>query len=150
MKSSFHSLITFLPLFCNCRLSSIPLLLAGCRLETRPNWTLLYNHFAQTTQRTRPNLDGVFTAPLHCNGSYSTVACVFVAAGMCLPSRCIAMNVYSDVANPVFGRHVTIFSDIRSFRKVSASRLQRTPWCRQLLSWSKTRQFYIKRSLSSS
>jgi hypothetical protein len=33
---------------------------------------------------------------LHNNGSYSILACVFVAAGMCLQSRCLAMNVYSD------------------------------------------------------
>jgi hypothetical protein len=49
-----------------------------------------------------------YTAPLHNNGIYSIVACVFVAAGMCLPSRCLAMKVYSDFAIPAFGRHVTI------------------------------------------
>jgi hypothetical protein len=47
----------------------------------------------------------VFTAPLHSNGSYSIVACVFVDAGMCLSSRCLAMNVYSDFTIPAFGRH---------------------------------------------
>jgi hypothetical protein len=47
-------------------------------------------------------------APLHNNGSYSTVACVFIAAGMCLPSRCLALNVYSVFAVPAFDRHVTI------------------------------------------
>jgi hypothetical protein len=61
MKSSFHRLIPFLPLFCNChfrRLDSIQLLCsqahipAGWRLETR--LTLLSNHFAQTTQKTQP------------------------------------------------------------------------------------------------
>jgi hypothetical protein len=36
------------------------------------------------------------------------VACVIVAAGMCLPSRCLAMNVYSDFTLPAFGRLVTI------------------------------------------
>jgi hypothetical protein len=45
-----------------------------------------------------------------CNGSYSIVACVFVAAGMCLPSRCLTMNIYSDFITPVFRRHVTISS----------------------------------------
>jgi hypothetical protein len=48
--------------------------------------------------------DGVFTAPLNSN---SAVACVFVAAGICLLSRCPAMNVYSDFAIPAFGGHVT-------------------------------------------
>jgi hypothetical protein len=37
------------------------------------------------------------------------VACVFVAAGRCLPSRSLAMNVYSYSTIPAFMRHVTIF-----------------------------------------
>jgi hypothetical protein len=45
---------------------------------------------------------------MHSNGSHSIVACVFVAAGMCLPSLCLAMNVYSDSTISDFGRHVTI------------------------------------------
>jgi hypothetical protein len=111
MKSSFHSLIPFLPLFCNCQFrrldstqfnsSALKLhILAGWRLETRLillSWTLLYNNFARTIQKTE---EGVFTAPLH-------VSCVFVAAGMCLPSRWLAMNVYSGVTIPAFGRNVT-------------------------------------------
>jgi hypothetical protein len=32
----------------------------------------------------------------------------FVVAGMCSPSRCLVMNVYSDFTIPLFGRHVTI------------------------------------------
>jgi hypothetical protein len=35
----------------------------------------------------------VFTAPLRRNGSYSIVACVFVVAGMCLPSRYLVMGL---------------------------------------------------------
>jgi hypothetical protein len=31
---------------------------------------------------------------LHSNGSYAIVACVFVVAGMCLPSRCPAMGLH--------------------------------------------------------
>jgi hypothetical protein len=74
------------------------------------NWTLLYNDFARTTQKIHPLYcwEAVFAAPLHSNGSYSIVACAFVAAGMCLPSRCLAMNVCSDFTIPAFGRHVTI------------------------------------------
>jgi hypothetical protein len=110
MKSFFHSLIPFLPLFCLCSQANV---LAGWRLETQPtplNWTLLYNHFARTTQKTQPPYcwEGVITVQLHSNGSYSIVACVFVAAGMCLPSRCLAMNVYSDFTIPAFGLHVTV------------------------------------------
>jgi hypothetical protein len=62
--------------------------------STRVNWTLLYNHFARTTQKTAYCWKGVFTAPLHSNGSYSIVACVLVAAEIYLPSRCLAMNAY--------------------------------------------------------
>jgi hypothetical protein len=46
-------------------------------------------------------------SPLHSNGSYSIVACVFVAGGMCLPSSCLAMDI-SDFTILAFGRHVTI------------------------------------------
>jgi hypothetical protein len=53
--------------------------------------------------------EGVFTTPFYNNGSYSIVVCVFFAAKMCLPNRCLAMNVYSDFTTPAFGRHVTIF-----------------------------------------
>jgi hypothetical protein len=89
-------------------------ILAGWRLETQLsllNWNHLYNHFASTTQKLQPLYcwEGVFTAPLHSNGSYSIVCVrVIVVAGMCLPSRCLAMNVYSDFTVPVFGHHVTI------------------------------------------
>jgi hypothetical protein len=46
--------------------------------------------------------EGVFTVLLYSNGSYLIVACVFVASGMCLLSRCLAMNVYSDFTVPAF------------------------------------------------
>jgi hypothetical protein len=74
--------------------------------------TFLYNYFARTTQETQPLYcwEGMFTAPLHSNGSYLIVACVFVAAGMCLPSRCLARNVYSDLAIPALWRHFTIYN----------------------------------------
>jgi hypothetical protein len=35
----------------------------------------------------------IFTAPLHINGSYPIVSCVFVAAEMCLLTRCLAMDL---------------------------------------------------------
>jgi hypothetical protein len=56
-------------------------------------------------QKTQPLycLEGLFTAPLHSNGSYSIVAYVFVAAGMCLPNRCLAMNGYTDFTFLAFG-----------------------------------------------
>jgi hypothetical protein len=78
------------------------------------NWIHLYNHFALTTQKTEPLYcwEGMFTAPLHSNGSYSIVPCVFVAAKICLPCRCLAMNVYSDFTIPTFGRRVTILKHL--------------------------------------
>jgi hypothetical protein len=123
MKYSFHSLIHFLPLFCNCQyrgLDSIYFLCSQARILsnwlietwlTFLNWNFPYNHFAWTTQKTQPVscFEGVFTAPLHSNGSYLIVACIFVAAGMCLPSHCLGMNVCSDFTIPAFGSHVTVF-----------------------------------------
>jgi hypothetical protein len=120
MQSSFHSLLPFLLLFCSCRLNSISLLPSSYsgRLASRNltrlrhiNWTPIYNHFALTTQKTQPFYcwEVVFTAPLHRNGSNSIVACVFVVAGMCLPIRCVAMNVCFDFTITAFGRHATIF-----------------------------------------
>jgi hypothetical protein len=118
MISSFHSLVPFLPLFCNCQHKSISLLpnSSGWFLETRFNkttsfGTLPYNHFACTMQKTQPLycLEDVFTPLLDSNGSYLIVACVFVAMGMCLLSRCLTMNVYSDVAIPAFGCLVTVY-----------------------------------------
>jgi hypothetical protein len=50
----------------------------------------------------------VFRAPLHSNGSYSIIAFVLVAAGICLPSSCLSVDVSSDFTVPAFGRHVTI------------------------------------------
>jgi hypothetical protein len=51
----------------------------------------------------------MFTAPFHSNGSHSIVAYVFFAAGICLPSSCLAMEVSSDFTIPPLGIHVTIF-----------------------------------------
>jgi hypothetical protein len=49
----------------------------------------------------------VFTSPLHRNGR-SAIMCVFISAGTCLPSRCPAINIYSDSAIPAFRRHIII------------------------------------------
>jgi hypothetical protein len=91
------------------------------RLETRLDSTEIFlkNNFARTTQKAQPLYcsEGVFTGPLHSNGSYLIVACVFVAAGMSLPTRCLAMYFYSDFTIPAFGHHVRIFY-IQRFRLV--------------------------------
>jgi hypothetical protein len=63
--------------------------------ETASFCTLLHKHLARTTQKTQPLCcwEGVFTAPLYSNESYSSVACVFIAAGVCLQSRCLTINL---------------------------------------------------------
>jgi hypothetical protein len=61
---------------------------------------------------------GVFTSPLHRNGS-SSIVCVLISLVICLPSRCLAMNVYSASAIPAFRRHV--FSALRVFLAVDIS-----------------------------
>jgi hypothetical protein len=126
--NSFLAIILQLP-FPKTRLNSICLLPSSypgrlasrnsTQLHTAPASfrTLLYIYFTRTTQKTQPFYcwEGVFTAPLHSNGSYSVVTCVFSAAGMCLPSRFPTMNIYSDFAIPTFGRHVTILKTSVSF-----------------------------------
>jgi hypothetical protein len=65
------------------------------------------------------------TALLRSKGSYSTVACVFVAAGMCLPSRFLAINVYFDFI-------ITAFGVISQYFTGRSQRL----WCaRHLVFW---------------
>jgi hypothetical protein len=61
-------------------------------------------------QKTQPLycFESVFAAPLHSNGGYSIIVCVFIAAGIRLPSRCLAVNVYSISIIPAFGRHITL------------------------------------------
>jgi hypothetical protein len=123
---SFQGLIPFYPSILNylrraqlsTQLDSILFLcsqahiLAGCRLETQLTQTIFFVIFepsARTTQKTQSvYFWGVFTAPLHDNGSYAIFACVFIAAGMCLLSSCLAMDVAYDFIVPAFGRHVTI------------------------------------------
>jgi hypothetical protein len=117
--NSFLAIILQLPIP-KSRLSSIPMFSSSypgrlaSRNSTLFSWSLLYNHFARTTHKTQPLscLEGVFTAPLQSNGSYSRDACIFVAAEICLASRCLAMNVYSDFFIPAFGCHVTLISGL--------------------------------------
>jgi hypothetical protein len=73
-------------------------MLRGWRLETRLSSMLLLSAselFFITNlhvPRRKHSLycwEEVFTAPLHSNEIYSIFACVFVAAGICLPSCCL-------------------------------------------------------------
>jgi hypothetical protein len=99
MKSSFHSLISFLPLFCNFqfrRLDWVQFLYsqahipAGWRLETRTlHWTTSFEIFFMTTlhgpRRKHSLYEGVFTAPFNSNWSYS-----------CLRIHCCG-NVFTEL-----------------------------------------------------
>jgi hypothetical protein len=104
MKSSFYGLIPFLPLFCNCQLNSFSPLPGSypgrmaSRISTPFSSTELFFITALHGPRRK-----------HGSGSYLIVACVFIAAGLCFPSRCLAMNVYCDFTIPAFGRHVNRF-----------------------------------------
>jgi hypothetical protein len=102
-KAGFNA-ISLLP-------SSYPGRLAS-RKSTLLKWILLYNNFVRTKQKTQPLywFTGIFTAPLHSNGRYMIIACLFVVAGICLPSHCLKMNAYSGFNILAFGRHVTILN----------------------------------------
>jgi hypothetical protein len=119
--SYFHSLIPFLPLFCNCefwRLDSIQFLCSQAgRLASRNSTPFFSTEIFFITTFQGPHrkvsfsIVGKACLQRRCIATkvYSIVACVFVVAGICLPSCCLAMNVYSDFAISALGRSITIF-----------------------------------------
>jgi hypothetical protein len=58
----------------------------------------------------------VFTSPLLRNSGCSIVACVFIPAGTCLPSRCRAIKFSSGSSIPAFKHHVTIYTPEPAFQ----------------------------------
>jgi hypothetical protein len=118
MKSSFHSLIPFLPLFCNCQLNSIPLLPSSypgrltSRNSTRFFSTELFFITTYNGSRKKNNFSIVGKECLQrrCIATELLNCCLLIAAEICLPSRCIALNIYSAVISSGFGRHVTVFT----------------------------------------
>jgi hypothetical protein len=74
------------------------------------DWCLETGLDSTQLQKTQPLCcwEGVFTVLLHSNGRYSIVACIFIAAGMCLLSPCLVMNVCSLFAVLAFRCRVTI------------------------------------------
>jgi hypothetical protein len=95
VKSSWHGLIPFLPfLLSHLRLPSPeldPILILAA-------WGHRYIASRRTDRKHRfLCCKGMSTASFHSNGSYSIVACIFVVAGMCLPSRCLAMDIHVTV-----------------------------------------------------
>jgi hypothetical protein len=117
MKTSFHSLIPFLPLFCNCqfrRLDSVQFfcsqahILTGWRPETHiftsestaTTWLLLLtvslcNTSARTPRKTQPVNKACL--PRCC----LAVDVVLSLAGICLPSRCLAMCLHITILSIV-------------------------------------------------
>jgi hypothetical protein len=119
MKSSFHSLIPFFAIILQLpipktRLSSIPLLPSSCpcrlasEISTRPDSTKLF--FITTFHGPRRKHILSLVGKVCWQRCCYIVACVFVAAGKCLPSRCLAMTVYTYFTIPDFGRHVTLWN----------------------------------------
>jgi hypothetical protein len=68
--------------------------------------SLLYNHFARTwlkipSPSMTPCFRGVLTSTMHKNGRASTVTCIFISAGKCLPSRCSETAVHAAILKAV-------------------------------------------------
>jgi hypothetical protein len=100
-KSSFHSLIPFLPLFCNCQFRRpIRLLSASvrCPFMTPRYWP----HRKHSLYFWR----GVLTALLHSNRP--STAARFGFAGICFPSRCLAMGIHVTILNVFVSPEETI------------------------------------------
>jgi hypothetical protein len=125
MKPSFHSLIDFLPLFCSCqfrRLDSVQFLCsqahipAGGRLETRLSSTKLFFITILHRPCKKHSLPSVAKACLQRRFIAMRVTQFLLAyslpLGMCLPSRCLAVNFYSDFTIPAFGRVWQYYNDI--------------------------------------
>jgi hypothetical protein len=99
MKSSLHSLIPFLPSLLNhLRLPSqgTPSIQSLSSLRA-----LIYSLGAAPTENTASQkflycYRGVFSSPLHRNGSSSIVACVFISAELVYRFVVLALN-YSDL-----------------------------------------------------
>jgi hypothetical protein len=139
MKPSCHRLILFLPLFCNCqfqRLDSTQFLCsqlisrqAGVpKLDSSLLFysalccrTLLYYHFARTTQKTQP----LFLMRCRCLAMYVLLLLSLAPAGMCSPSHCLVTGLY-----------VTIYLQPYSIPDVSYSMATggSFPWCKTAVS----------------
>jgi hypothetical protein len=98
MKSSLHSLIPLLPLFCNCHLRRLPQLSAA----TANSGTQL----SSNSSCVRSSLYCLGAPPTE-NTASTIVACQFTAAEMCLPHHCVATRVartYRERRSSIFAR----------------------------------------------
>jgi hypothetical protein len=96
MKSSLRSLIPFLPFLQKHLRVSSP------ELDTILILAAWVPRFIASRRTDRKHrflycCKGVFRASLHSDRSYPIVACLFVAAGMCLPSPCLAMGIHVTI-----------------------------------------------------
>jgi hypothetical protein len=100
-RNSAESL-PFLPIHFRCHLKRLP---QFCLCWP---WILVIEPRGGPDRKQRfPTIPLLLQRPLHRNGSFSIVACVFISTGTCLPSRCLAMNVYTGSAIPPFRYNVT-------------------------------------------
>jgi hypothetical protein len=88
-------------------------ILAGWRLESRLFSTELFFITTLHELRRKHSLSFVSKAYLQrrCIETEVIDCCLRIRCrGMCLPSRCLAMNIYSHFTIPTFGHRVTISS----------------------------------------
>jgi hypothetical protein len=111
MKSSCHSLTSFLHFFCSCqfrRVDSIQFqahIPTGWHLEVRffSTTTVLfcrtfpYNHFARTPRKTDSIVKETCLL-IRCQAIDVLLLCEFACAGRCLPSRCLAMGIHVTIS----------------------------------------------------
>jgi hypothetical protein len=121
--NSFLPIILQLPVP-KTRLISIPLFpgsypgrLTSCNSTVRFTlccWTVPYNHFARTTQKIASIVKKAFLL-VRCLAIVVLLLLALVAAGMCLPSSCLAMGLYvTTCISHSFGvcympSHITLF-----------------------------------------
>jgi hypothetical protein len=75
----------------------------GCLLNSSQMNTSLYSLCTDHAE----NTDSLSLGKRVCS-FVAIVACVFIAKGVFLASRCLAVNLYSGFTIPAFGRHVTV------------------------------------------
>jgi hypothetical protein len=103
MKTSLHSLIPFLPLFCSCQFRGFnstifdySSLLLQLPLLCLVFGALLYHLGTDHTENTARNVDEA-CLPRRCLAIDVLLFHAFASAGMCLASRCVAMGMHVTI-----------------------------------------------------
>jgi hypothetical protein len=123
-----HSFLANFSSLPTCQLRNLGPILVIVTLEPR---THRKHHFLYCCE-------GVFSGSLHSNGSYS------IAAGICLPSSCLAMDVSSDFTFPAFGHHVTIILLHNESPKTTTFLYIPFPTCKNNQVWPLQGLFYYR------